>query len=336
MSRAAQAIMSHPDATREPDPLWLVDWSDEEDEQFRTAWRAAGVSARVLRARPLGSTTGTALHRLRSWPTYLWLAQRALRDDAGGPIVAWQPLAGAVTGLLRSRRLRRLLILNPILERRTTTWRQRAVLVGLRQADTVMLYSRRALDAVATLGLDRAQLRYVPLGVVPRRDRAGVPGSYFLAAGRDYRDWETLAEAVAPLRLDVRVAGPRALGNPGRLRLVSPGNHRAFLDLLEGAAALIVPLLGSDRQAGQLAVLDALSLGRAVIATRGMGTEDYVTSETGVLVPPRDPAALRRAIVALSEPRVAQRMGAAALAAARTTYSLERFVREVDVEARAR
>jgi glycosyltransferase involved in cell wall biosynthesis len=323
-------------AVREPDPLWLVDWSDEEDRQFRTAWRAAGVSTRVLRARPLASTTGTALHRLRSWPTYLWLAEHALRDDAGSPIVAWQPLAGAVAGLLPGRRPRRLLVLNPILEPGGVGWRQRVLLGGLRRADTVVLYARRALDAAATLGLDRARLRYIPLGTVPRRDRPGVPGGYFLAAGRDHRDWETLAEAVAPLRVDIRVAGPRVLGNPGRLRLVTPGSHRAFLDLLEGAAALIVPLKGSDRQAGQLAVLDALSLGRAVIATRGLGTEDYVTGETGVLVPPRDPAALRRAIVALSEPRVAQRMGAAALAAARTTYSLERFVRDVDLEARAR
>jgi glycosyltransferase involved in cell wall biosynthesis len=333
---ASRGRVTAAEATRQHAPLWLVDWSDEEDRQFRTAWRAAGVSARVLRSRPLASTTGTALHRLRSWPTYLWLAERGLRDGAGGPIVAWQPLAGAVMGLLPGRRPRRLLVLNPILERRAMTWRQRLLLRGLRRADTVVLYSRRALDAAAALGLERARLRHIPLGTVPRRDRVGVPGSYFLAAGRDHRDWETLAEAVAPLRLDVRVAGPRALENPGRLRLVFPGSHRAFLDLLEGATALIVPLQGSDRQAGQLAVLDALSLGRAVIATRGLGTEDYVTGETGVLVPPRDPAALRRAILALSEPGVAQRMGAAALAAARTTFSLERFVRDVDLEARAR
>jgi glycosyltransferase involved in cell wall biosynthesis len=67
-----------------------------------------------------------------------------------------------------------------------------------------------------------------------------------------------------------------------------------------------------------------------------MGTEDYVTPETGILVPPRDPAALRRAILALRDPEVARTMGAAALTAARTTFSLERFVREIDAEARIR
>ena len=55
-------------------PLWLVDWSDSEDDDFRAAWQAAGVEARVLRVPPLGPTVGTRGHRLRSWPSYGWLA----------------------------------------------------------------------------------------------------------------------------------------------------------------------------------------------------------------------------------------------------------------------
>jgi hypothetical protein len=39
------------------------------------------------------------------------------------------------------------------------------------------------------------------------------------------------------------------------LQVVHPKDHRAFLDLLEGAAALVVPLQGGDPQAGQLAIL---------------------------------------------------------------------------------
>jgi glycosyltransferase involved in cell wall biosynthesis len=77
-----------------------------------------------------------------------------------------------------------------------------------------------------------------------------------------------------------------------------------------------------------------MSLGRAVIATRGMGTEDYVTPQTGILVPPRDPAVLRKAILALRDPNLARTMGEAALTAARETFSLERFVRDIDAEAR--
>jgi glycosyltransferase involved in cell wall biosynthesis len=316
------------------DPLWLVDWSDEEDDQFRAAWRAAGISARVLRARPLGPTVGTALHRLRSWPTYLWLAERGLREAGTGAVVAWQPLAGAVAGLLRRRRAQRLLILNPILQRGDSSARQRMILSGLRRADSIVMYSRSARKMGVALGLDPGKLRYVPLGVNARRQRASRPGTYFLAAGQDYRDWATLAEAVTPLDVVVKVAGLRTRSHADALQIAHPKDRRAFLDLLEGAAALVVPLQGGDRQAGQLAILDAMSLGRAVIATRGMGTEDYVTPDTGILVPPRDPVALREAIVALRDPERARIMGEAALTAAQNTFSLERFVRTVDAEAR--
>jgi hypothetical protein len=141
------------------DPLWLVDWSDEEDDQFRAAWRAASISARVLRARPLGSTVGTALHRLRSWPTYLWLAERGLRDASTGSIVAWQPLAGAVAGLLRRPRAQRLLILNPILRKDDNSARQRMILSGLRRADSIVMYSGSARKLGVALGLDPGKLR---------------------------------------------------------------------------------------------------------------------------------------------------------------------------------
>jgi glycosyltransferase involved in cell wall biosynthesis len=316
------------------DPLWLVDWSDEEDDQFRAAWQAAGISARVLRGRPLGPTVGTALHRLQSWPTYLWLAERGLREASTGAIVAWQPLAGAVAGLLGRRRAQRLLILNPILRNGDGSARQRMILSGLRRADSIVMYSRGACEMGVALGLDPGKLRYVPLGVNARRQRVSRPGTYFLAAGKDYRDWATLAEAATPLDVVVKVAGLGTQSRAEGLQIVHPKNRRAFLDLLEGAAALVVPLQGADRQAGQLAILDAMSLGRAVIATRGMGTEDYVTPQTGILVPPRDHAALREAIVALRDPELARSMGEAALAAAQKTFSLERFVRAIDAEAR--
>jgi glycosyltransferase involved in cell wall biosynthesis len=208
------------------------------------------------------------------------------------------------------------------------------ILSGLQRADSIVMYSRSARDSGVALGLDPGKLRYVPLGVNARRQRASRPGTYFLAAGQDYRDWATLAEAVASLDVVVKVAGLRTRSHADALQVVRPKDRRAFLGLLEGAAALVVPLQGGDRQAGQLAILDAMSLGRAVIATRGMGTEDYVTPDTGILVPPRDPVALREAIVALCDPERARIMGEAALTAAQNTFSLERFVRTIDVEAR--
>lgn len=314
-------------------PLWLADWSDSEDEDFRAAWRAASIDARVLRAAALGTTVGTRHHRLRSWPAYAGLAVRGIRKAEGAPLIAWQPLAGALAGLIDVRHLSRLTVLNPLLSERAQSRKQRLVLAGLRRADRVVLYTRSAREAAVRLGLDSSRTSFVPLGVRARVAQPAPSGDYFIAAGREERDWETLARAAEGLTAEIRVLGPARVPPP--LRSYPQLERGRFLALLEGARALIVPLQPSDRAAGQLAVLDAMSVGRPVVATRAPGTLDYVSRETGVLVPPTDPAALRGAIELLFDDSVAKQMGQAALDAARGPFSLEQFVRAVDDVARA-
>jgi glycosyltransferase involved in cell wall biosynthesis len=153
------------------------------------------------------------------------------------------------------------------------------------------------------------------------------PGEYLLAAGREHRDWSTLAAAARGLDVEIRVAGPAAVEPP--LRALGSLPRERFLELLRDARALVVPLARDDVTAGQLAVLDAFSVGRPVVATRAQGTEDYVADELGLLVPPRDPEALRAGLARMAAPGVAEAMGAAALAAARGPLSLTRFVRDV-------
>jgi glycosyltransferase involved in cell wall biosynthesis len=311
-------------------PLWLVDWSDSEDEDFRHAWRATNIETRVLRASPLGATVGTRRHRLRSWPAYAGLAARGLRRADGGVLVAWQPLAGALAGLLRRGPRPPLVLLNPLLDPRSQGFAQGIAVRGARRAERVVFFSRGGCEVARTLGFAHSRTMFVPLGVRARVAHPNDPGNYLLAAGRDGRDWDTLARAAGGLPLEVRVLGPTSLPGSAPLRLLPPVDRPRFLELLAGAAALIVPLVNPSRTAGQLAVLDAMSMGRAVVATRAQGTVDYVREDTGILVPPGDAGALRSALERVCEPGVAGPLGEAALAAARGPLSLERFVRDVD------
>jgi glycosyltransferase involved in cell wall biosynthesis len=314
----------------EPVSLWLVDWSDSEDEDFRHAWRATNIETRVLRARPLGPTVGTRGHRLRSWPAYLGLAARGLRGADAGVLVAWQPLAGALAGLLRRGARPPLLLLNPLLDPDSEGFAHAIAVRGARRAERVVFFSRGGCEAAWRLGFPRAKTTFVPLGVRARVTRPNDPGDYLLAAGREARDWDTLARATAGLPLEVRALGPRSLPGSAPLRVLPPVDRPRFLELLAGAAAFVVPLVNPSRTAGQLAVLDAMSVGRAVVATRAQGTVDYVSDDTGILVPPQDARALHAALERVCVPGVAGPMGEAALAAARGPFALERFVREVD------
>lgn len=316
-------------------PLWLVDWSDSENEDFLWACAAASVEARVTRGPSLGSSVGTLAHRLRSWPTYITLALRGLRQAGDSTIIAWQPIVGALAGLLRRRSRPRLVVLNPLIDAHVSTLRRRILLAGVKRADRVIFFSSSALEAAVALGLERKRLRFVPLGVRPASSWRPPSGDYFLAIGREERDWETLARASEQLESAIRVVGPASLPNRGRLILEPQIERSQLLELMQGALAIVVPLIGSSRVSGQLTVLDALSVGRAVIATQAPGVEDYLSSGTGILVPPGDISALREALVRLSDQPLAEEMGRAALAVARREFSLERFVFSVDAEARA-
>src|SRR2546421_11566662 len=77
-----------------PAPLWVVDWSDGEDDDFRAACAEAGVEARILRGPALGTTVGTRFHRLRSWPTYFTLAAGGLWRAPAAPPGCRAPRAG--------------------------------------------------------------------------------------------------------------------------------------------------------------------------------------------------------------------------------------------------
>lgn len=64
--------------------VWMADWSDAEDGDFRAACDAVGVAVEVIRSVPLGTTVGRPIHRFRSYPRYVSLALRGTVRASGG------------------------------------------------------------------------------------------------------------------------------------------------------------------------------------------------------------------------------------------------------------
>jgi glycosyltransferase involved in cell wall biosynthesis len=81
-----------------------------------------------------------------------------------------------------------------------------------------------------------------------------------------------------------------------------------------------------------MAVLEAMALGRPVVATRVGGVPEIVVDgQTGILVPSAAPGPLAAAVQALlDDPARAARLGAAGRARAESTFSLTAHVEAVE------
>ncbi len=126
-----------------------------------------------------------------------------------------------------------------------------------------------------------------------------------------------LVEAAKGMNLVVAGDGPLRRQVPGARGFV---RHDELQTLYARAAVVACP---SRREGFGVACLEAMAHGRPVVATGVGGLRDLVVDgETGLVVPPRDPAALRAALERLlAEPELRRRLGQAGRERARERFS---------------
>lgn len=159
-------------------------------------------------------------------------------------------------------------------------------------------------------------------GVPPGTPVAGIVGRLHPIKGHRYavRAWPRVLDAVPEARL-VMVGGATQAQRAGLEReirsagcgdrIIMLGSREDVPRLLPAMDLVVVPSLA---EGFSNAVIEAGASGRPVVATRvGGNPEAIVDNETGLLVPPRDPAALASAIIRLLRDGAARRrMGEAA------------------------
>lgn len=265
-------------------------------------------------------------------------------------------LAAAAVRLRKTR----LVVTRHVLDEPSTDWRQRArarlTLAAFRCADVPVAVSRAAAGRLSQLaGLPVNGIRVVyngidtqayerpaaaparaavcgPLGLSPSAGLVLLPA--VLRAGKGH---DVLLEALPVLR--ARLPGVRVLlAGAGELepelRQVAGrhGDQVRFLghrtDMPELMAACDVVVLPSRAEALPTVLMEAAAAGRPVVATRVGGVPEIVEhGQTGLLVPPGDPAALAGAIVQLMmDQRRARTFGARARSLARARFSLDQQV----------
>jgi glycosyltransferase involved in cell wall biosynthesis len=203
--------------------------------------------------------------------------------------------------------------------------------------DSVQLFlapSRFLFGMLLRAGFDPARLRYLPNGV------PGAPGDAAARPGRGVyagrlspeKGVETLVRAAAgveglelvvcgdgPLR--ARLEALAASAPPGRIQLRGHLESAALQEELAAAAFVAVPSEWYEN--APFAALEAMAMGRAVLASRLGGLPELVhDGETGVLLPPGDVAAWSEALrAAVAAPEALRAYGARARQEAEERFS---------------
>ena len=198
---------------------------------------------------------------------------------------------------------------------RRAPWFARRVLRGAR---LVIAASHDLAERARALGA--LNVRVIPSGVeLPARVGEEADPPEVLYAGRLSREKGVLelVEAAHGLNLVVAGDGPLRVQVPGAQGFVP---HDELQRLYARSAVVACP---SRREGFGVVCLEAMAHGRPVVATAVGGLRDLVVDgETGVVVPPRDPDALRSALERLLADReLRRRLGAAGRERARREFS---------------
>lgn len=202
---------------------------------------------------------------------------------------------------------------------------------ALAAVDVLLFFSANQASVFEhELGVDPARLACVPFGIDQRFfTPAGESeqGDWILAVGRDHsRDHALLIEAVRGTGMRLRLVGPSAseLGAlPPEVESISHLDHLAYREALSEAAVVAVPTIAPAYPSGQTVVLEAMSMGRALVTTDSPAMRDYVTAGVnGELVPRGDADALRRVLRELLADRERrERLGSAGRQAVEANFT---------------
>ena len=223
------------------------------------------------------------------------------------------------------------------------------------QMDAIFLYAEAQRDfSERELGIPSGKLHLISFHADTRffHPMPDVPIEHRIAsAGLELRDYPTLIEAVRGMDIDVKLAAASPWSkrrNETENRELPPNvsargyGYRELRDLYASSRFIVVPLYETDFQAGVTTILEAMAMGKAVIASKTRGQRDVIEDGvTGIYVPPGDPAAMRRAINdLLASPERAATIGANARKAVEARMSLtlwaDRIAQVIRDTARAR
>ncbi|MDB6016448.1 MAG: hypothetical protein JWR19_937 [Pedosphaera sp.] len=156
--------------------------------------------------------------------------------------------------------------------------------------------------------------------------RYGLPDRYIASLGSSGRDFKTLFAAAASLGVATVVVSHRyalaGLTVPPSVTVLESVPQEDFLAVIAEADLVVLALDNVETASGQMTLIQAMGLGVPVVATRCIGTEDYIRDGVnGYLVPMGDVARLHDTMKRLvDQPGLRARAAESALTFARQNF----------------
>lgn len=172
--------------------------------------------------------------------------------------------------------------------------------------DLIFVSSKSEITTYAErLRLPQERFRFLPFHTdIINPERIVAHGGYIFSAGKTGRDFDTLLRAVKGLAAKVIIVSDpyhaQGLNGSPNVRLMVDVPYEDYLRLLRECHFVVVPLHRLVKSTGQVVILEAMGLGKPVIATETVGTVDYIQNGiNGLMVPVGNADALRAAIEGL-------------------------------------
>ena len=165
---------------------------------------------------------------------------------------------------------------------------------------------------------------------------------YICSVGLEFRDYPTLIKAVKGMDISVIIAA----GSPWSKRAdstedqeipdnvyVSKFTQYELRQIYAESTFLVMSLYDVEFQAGVTALLEGMSMEKAVVCTRTKGQTDVVVDgETGIYVPPNNPGVLKDTITQLlNDPACMERLGRAGRQRIENEMSLDCYIDRLDI-----
>lgn len=198
--------------------------------------------------------------------------------------------------------------------------------------DTIFVSATSEIDTYAKrLEKPRSSIKFLPFHTNILEPEILKGDGYILSAGRTGRDYQILANAVENLDVNVVVISDKrsveGVRFPSNVTVFLDVPYSQYMDILRRCRFVILPLKRLVKSTGQVVFLEAMAIGKPVIATETVGTKDYIRSGIdGILVPPEDPEALKAAMeTLLTDPLLEKAISLNAFESVKSRYTLEHY-----------